>query len=1234
MLPFPQFTSQPFTVSLPNGSLIHSQSSIDIPVAHNIDPIRAHVFDDNLLHASLLSLSDYANRGCDINLNAHGLTISRDGLLIAHSYKSPTDKLWHVPINTSISSGEAHTVIRHQLQAERVSFYHAAFGSPPIPTFIHALHNNYIRGIPDLTSAVVRANPPHTPITALGHLNMQRQGIRSTQPIPTPPETPITILKETDILISPPLDHHRFYSDATGKMPSPSRHGHQYILVSVHNNYIHAEPLLSRSATNYVKAYTNILAFYKDHLSTFPTVHIMDNETSAEAEQLFTEHHVTVQRVPPHDHRANRAESAIRDFKNHFISISALCPDSMPTNLWDEWLPQCLFTLNTLRPFGSNPSISAYHGLHGNPLDFSAHPIAPIGTKVIIHDPPNIRASWAEHGQHAFYLGPDLRSYRTWRVFVPGTNRCRSSNSLAWFPIPYTLPGASTSEFISRALNDLTMAVHALAPHLPADQMPLVSTVSQLRQQLSSYYPTPLAPLPPIAQNARPDLPYQYDYSPPPTPPHDQRVDEQRVDEQRVDEQRVDGQRMEQPSVQNQLLEHQPVALTALSPDNIPSHHHYISHDNPSGCLAASVLVPQRLTPPPGLPHPPQPSSRTLNLTEDGRLLTYQRAKSGPDAHKWSAAETTELRKLIKDYECMKPIHKSDQPLHRRRDTSYYNPQVKEKLLKDGTIEHRVRGTYGGNIQHSSLPLSAHVAEMEVVKALLHSIASDRAQHKYANFAHFDIKDFYLAAPLPQPEYIRLTKAQLPPEILKEFDLYKYRDDKGSILFEISKSLYGLRQAGRVSQDRLLAHLAKHGYSQHPHVPCLFTHNKRNIMFTLVVDDFGIKYFNKADAEHLYTTLTKLYPVKTDYNATTYLGFHIAFDDTAHTVSLSMPGYVDKLLERHADIIPSRTRSTPEDYIPINYHDHTPATRDPLPDSSPPLSEPDIKRLQSIIGSLLYYARAVDPTILHAVNHAASLQAQPTQAVLNRAIRILQYLKRYPNNHLTYQACQMILHGMSDCSYLSRNNSRSVGGGYAYLGNTNPTDILNSPLLAISSVLPTIVASVAEGEYAAAYLLTQQAVWLRTVLIALGYPQPTTSILCDNQCATDIAMKNVKLRRAKAISMRYHWLQDQVVMGNFKFIWIQGTVNVSDIFTKALPKARFIELASLLVTSPDPINISHLSPHTNRTISRSLSSLNQVSQEGVVKSDLHVLRSRLTDTSCNSVLSYRDALCSLPQRSK
>jgi len=67
--------------------------------------------------------------------------------------------------------------------------------------------------------------------------------------------------------------------------------------------------------------------------------------------------------------------------------------------------------------------------------------------------------------------------------------------------------------------------------------------------------------------------------------------------------------------------------------------------------------------------------------------------------------------------------------------------------------------------------------------------------------------------------------------------------------------MYGLPQAGCITNDKLIPILEAAGYHQTEHTPGLFTHETRPVAFSLVVDNFGIKYIGKENAEHLLATL-------------------------------------------------------------------------------------------------------------------------------------------------------------------------------------------------------------------------------------------------------------------------------------------------------------------------------------------------------------------------------------------
>ena len=169
--------------------------------------------------------------------------------------------------------------------------------------------------------------------------------------------------------------------------------------------------------------------------------------------------------------------------------------------------------------------------------------------------------------------------------------------------------------------------------------------------------------------------------------------------------------------------------------------------------------------------------------------------------------------------------------------------------------------------------------------------------------------------------------------------------------------MYGLPQAGLLAQRHLITHLNHHYYIQ-TDTTCLFRYKSNGTTFSLVVDDFGVKYTNKAGVDHLITTLRALYTITIDWTGSKYLRFSIFFDYTQRTVTLSMPGYISKALQRFAPSLSVGAKS-PAIYIPPTYG----ATQQsPSEDTSTPLSPQETTTLQEIVGSLLYYARGVDVT--------------------------------------------------------------------------------------------------------------------------------------------------------------------------------------------------------------------------------------------------------------------------------
>ena len=120
-----------------------------------------------------------------------------------------------------------------------------------------------------------------------------------------------------------------------------------------------------------------------------------------------------------------------------------------------------------------------------------------------------------------------------------------------------------------------------------------------------------------------------------------------------------------------------------------------------------------------------------------------------------------------------------------------------------------------------------------------------------------DISSFYIQNDLADYQYIRFHISMIPQEIIDEYNLTSIMEDDGYCYAEIRKAMYGLKEAGYLSNIELKRILANEGYVPSTFTPGLFTHKTKDIAFSLVVDDFGVKYTNKEDADHLIKTIEK-----------------------------------------------------------------------------------------------------------------------------------------------------------------------------------------------------------------------------------------------------------------------------------------------------------------------------------------------------------------------------------------
>ena len=535
--------------------------SVRVPLAPELSPTARLGHElQGLKTGSLVSIGKLCDDECMTLFTKYNVNVIKNGKVIINGPRNNKTRLWDIPLApkgpksplprvSPTTSPHANSALRMaSTKHDLAQFMHTVLCSPVPSTVIRAIKRDHFTSWPGLTVDLFTKHLPKSIATSLGHMRSDQQNLRSTkQPWPA-----IPLLTSLDIAPhqepTNPRSHASFvkmidtkcfersYSDQTGKFPVKSCRGNCYIFImyDYDSNAILSVALPDRRGSSIKTAWEHIFQRLQRN-GYAPSLHLLDNECATDIKQAFTRHNVDFQRVPAHQHRRNAAERAIQTWKAHFIACLATTDPTFPLTAWDHLLPQCDLTLNHLRSSRRQPRLSAYTCLFGN-YDFNRKPLSVPGTKVITHDPPFQRFTFAPHGSLGYYVGPALEHYRCYTIFFPSTQRTRECVSIQWFPQAIPFPKVSQLEYLQQTADDLLCL---LGPSSSPPAFPSLTFGSSTRNAYldiarllkrattppdnaarstvppASPLPVHILDLPPSPVPPMPPLP-----SPPPTPPH------------------------------------------------------------------------------------------------------------------------------------------------------------------------------------------------------------------------------------------------------------------------------------------------------------------------------------------------------------------------------------------------------------------------------------------------------------------------------------------------------------------------------------------------------------------------------------------------------------------------------------------------------------------------------------------------------------------------------------------
>uniref|UniRef100_A0A2N9FEL3 Reverse transcriptase Ty1/copia-type domain-containing protein n=1 Tax=Fagus sylvatica TaxID=28930 RepID=A0A2N9FEL3_FAGSY len=361
---------------------------------------------------------------------------------------------------------------------------------------------------------------------------------------------------------------------------------------------------------------------------------------------------------------------------------------------------------------------------------------------------------------------------------------------------------------------------------------------------------------------------------------------------------------------------------------------------------------------------------------------------------------------------------------------------------------------------------------------------------------------------------------------------------------KLHKSLYGLKQAPRAWFERFTSHLLTLGFTASLADASLFVlhHGSTTVYLLLYVDDIIITGNNSTAISDIISQLSAAFELKDLGPLRYFLGLQIDYKKVG--LFVHQHKYITDLLHKF-QMTDCKASPTPIATTPPISTDNNDALSDPTP-------------FRSLVGAL-QYATFTRLDIAFAVNRVCQFMHKPSTVHFVAAKRILRYLKGTLHKGVLFQPGPLALTAFTDADWAGDpSDRRSTSRVIVFLGHNLITWLAKKQ--------HTISRSSTEAEYRSLATGAAELAWLRQVLCDLKLFLPSAPLIwCDNTSALALASNPVFHGRTKHIEADYHFVREKVVCGDLLLQFISIHDQLADIFTKALPSTRFLQLCSKLM---------------------------------------------------------------------
>ena len=479
----------------------------------------------------------------------------------------------------------------------------------------------------------------------------------------------------------------------------------------------------------------------------------------------------------------------------------------------------------------------------------------------------------------------------------------------------------------------------------------------------------------------------------------------------------------------------------------------------------------------------------------------------------------------------------------------------KVKMFLDGIVnEYKSRVVIRGDLQTKDVDFfdtHSPVANQESVRLVIAIVVQKRL-----NAFHIDFTSAYIYGTLKETIYMRM------PDGFVQYE----EDGVTEKIFKLKRSIYGLKQAGRVWRQLLKGLLIEFGFSQTTQDPCVFIYDKNGlycILSTYVDDapggcsdkkilDMLVNFFKTKEIDMKYGELKQLLGLKIDVSP--------------NKITISQPEYIEQVCKAflkydHQIMTSSKIR------VPMmkEFVDMMKISKDEK------VAEELRLAFAGLIGSALWINRTTRPDISYAVNVLSRFTSCPTLRHMRAALHLLKYLYNTRNEViLTYEYQEnqkdTTLYTFIDADHCNSKDTGLSTSGYViyFMGCLIHWGSKKQKNVALSTVA---------AEYFALTDGLLETMNVKQILQSIGIDQSTPSLVFDDSTGAIFDAENEVLNKTtKSFNTKYHFVRELIERGEIKLLYTPSSLNYGDMGTKPLQFPLFKQLLTFIL---EPFVISN-----------------------------------------------------------